>query len=83
MIASARRRTGHLAHRVPIGRALKIARLQRGLTADEVAAACNVSRSRVYQWEAGTYVFPKNFPLIAATLNIPVKKLRDFNGRPQ
>lgn len=63
-----------------IGALLRAARVREGLTADEVAARCNVSRSRVYQWEAGDYVFPKNLAPLSSALHVPVKKLQAANG---
>lgn len=71
--------TAHRASRKPIGIVLKDARLRKGLKADDVAAFCNVSRSRVYQWEADIYVFPKNLPALAAVLGVPIKKLKAAN----
>jgi len=62
-----------------IGKLLKEARLRRKLTAEEVGKRCNVSRSRVYQWEKQRYVFPKNIEPLAKALNIPKSKLEAEN----
>lgn len=70
-----------MAKQKKIGVVLKKARVRLQLTADDVAESCNVSRSRVYMWEAGDYVMPKNFPVLSEVLHIPVKRLRDANGR--
>lgn len=67
-----------------IGEVLKEARVKMDLTADDVAAACNVSRSRVYQWEANEYVFPKNLKTLSAVLHIPMRRLKSVNAsRPR
>lgn len=66
----------------PIGALLKCARMRLELSADDVGLRCNVSRSRVYQWEAGSYVFPKNLPVLSEALNIPLGKLQALNGHP-
>lgn len=65
-----------------IGVLLKCARMKLKLSADEVGSRCNVSRSRVYQWEAETYVFPKNLPTLSAALHIPVSRLKAANRHP-
>ena len=62
-----------------IGKLLKEARLRRKLSAEEVARRCNVSRSRVYQWEKQRHVFPKNIEPLAKALNIPKSKLEAEN----
>lgn len=62
-----------------IGKLLKEARLRRKLSAEEVGRRCNVSRSRVYQWEKQRYVFPKNIEPLARALNIPKSKLEAEN----
>lgn len=68
-----------------IGELLRAARLKQKLTANEVAARCEVCRSRVYMWEAADYVFPgsggRNFRKLSKVLHIPVTKLRDANGQ--
>lgn len=69
-------------HKQKIGELLKRAREHRKLSADDVARQCNVSRSRVYQWEAQNYVFPKNLPALSAVLHIPIKRLKATNGHP-
>lgn len=71
--------SAHRPRRKPIGTVLKDARLRKGLKAEDVAAFCNVSRSRVYQWEAGTSVFPKNLPALSTVLGVPIKKLQAAN----
>lgn len=63
-----------------IGEAIKRARERKGLTADEVAALCNVARSSVYQWEASTYILPKNLRLLASALGLTEKYLQRING---
>lgn len=68
--------------RQTIGQVIKAARVRLKLTADEVGEACNVSRSRVYQWEAEKYVFPKNLKALSATLRVSVKRLQEVNRRP-
>jgi transcriptional regulator with XRE-family HTH domain len=65
-----------------IGQVIKEARIKLKLTADEVGEACNVSRSRIYQWEAGNFVFPKNLKLLAAALRLSKKRLETVNGPP-
>jgi transcriptional regulator with XRE-family HTH domain len=65
-----------------IGQVIKAARVKLELSAEDVAAKCNVSRSRVYQWESQDYVMPKNFTALANALNIPVKLLERSNGSP-
>jgi transcriptional regulator with XRE-family HTH domain len=65
-----------------IGQVIKKARIKLKLTADEVGARCNVSRSRVYQWEAGNFVFPKNLKALSAALQVSVKRLEAVNGPP-
>lgn len=62
-----------------IGKLLKEARLRRKLSAEEVGRRCNVSRSRIYQWEKQRYVFPKNIEPLAKALNIPKSKLEAEN----
>lgn len=63
-----------------IGEVIKRARERRGLTADEVAAKCNVARSSVYQWEASSYILPKNFKALAPVLGVTEKYLIRRNG---
>jgi transcriptional regulator with XRE-family HTH domain len=62
-----------------IGKVLKAARMRQHLTAEEVGHRCNVSRSRVYQWEAERYVFPKNLPMLALALHLSLKRLQAEN----
>jgi transcriptional regulator with XRE-family HTH domain len=63
-----------------IGAVLKAARIKRKKTADEVGQDCNVSRSRVYQWEASDYVFPKNLKALSAALQVSIRRLKAVNG---
>lgn len=65
-----------------IGEVIKEARMKLNLTADDVAKACNVSRSRLYQWEACSYITPKNFRALSAALHVPVRRLKEINGNP-
>lgn len=62
-----------------IGKVLKAARLKKNLSAEEVGRRCNVSRSRVYQWEKQRYVFPKNIPTLARALGVPQSTLEAEN----
>jgi len=68
---------------IAIGQAIKKARKKLKLTADQVAAEVNVSRSRVYQWEAQDYVFPKNLPALSHALKIPMRRLKALNRQPR
>lgn len=63
-----------------IGELIKRARLRKKLSAEAVAEACNVSRSRVYQWEAGDYVMPKNFAGLEQALGLSQRTLKSVNG---
>lgn len=63
-----------------IGIILKNARIKLNLSAEDVAGKCNVSRSRIYQWEAGERVFPKNLAALSAALNISMRRLIRTNG---
>lgn len=65
-----------------IGEIIKTARQRLNLKAEEVGAMCNVSRSRIYQWEAADYVFPKNLHTLSSALGIPVEKLEQANRNP-
>lgn len=65
---------------IRIGEVLKRAREKKGLSADEVAALCNVSRSRVYQWEGSDFILRKNFPALSAALDLSIKYLNRVNG---
>lgn len=67
-------------HKKQIGFFIRAARKIKGLTADQVADRCNVSRSRVYQWEQQAYVLPKNLKPLSGALQIPVKTLEAENG---
>lgn len=63
-----------------IGEVIKKARVRKKLTADEVGDECNVSRSRVYQWEAAEFIMPKNLPGLARALGLSMKRLKSANG---
>ncbi len=63
-----------------IGILIKSQRMALNMSADEVAEACNVSRSRVYQWEAAPYIFPKNLRSLSEALQIPLARLQAANG---
>jgi transcriptional regulator with XRE-family HTH domain len=63
-----------------IGKLLERTRKSRGLTADEVAVRCNVTRGRIYQWEKQTFILPKNLPPLSAALSIPLTVLLNENG---
>src|SRR5258708_6544366 len=54
-----------------IGKRLKAARLKLGLKAAEVGAACNLTRSRIYGFEASKFILPKQLPGFAKALRIP------------
>lgn len=69
-------------NKTTIGEAIKTARVKLNLSADQVGQLCNVSRSRVYQWEAQEYVFPKNLAALAAALHVSLRRLKAMNGRP-
>lgn len=64
-----------------IGEVIKQARVRMNLKAEDVARACNVSRSRVYLWEQDDYVFPKNLAALSQALQIPVARLKAVNGQ--
>lgn len=66
-----------------IGEIIKGARVRLQLKAEEVAEGCNVSRSRVYQWEASDHILPKNLSPLSCVLGIPVEKLREANRAPR
>jgi transcriptional regulator with XRE-family HTH domain len=68
-----------VASRRHIGKILKAARVKKNLRAEDVGKRCNVSRSRVYQWEKGRHVFEKNIPALAKVLGIPVETLEREN----
>jgi transcriptional regulator with XRE-family HTH domain len=72
-------RSSEMRQKKHIGKLLKEARLRRRLSAEEVGRRCNVSRSRVYQWEKQRYVFPKNIEPLARALRIPKSKLEAEN----
>lgn len=63
-----------------IGDILRRARKRKKMLADEVAARCNVTRSRYYQWEASNRILNKNLPALAATLDLSIDYLRRVNG---
>jgi transcriptional regulator with XRE-family HTH domain len=62
-----------------IGHLIKQARVRIGLRAEDVAEACNVSRSRVYQWEASASLLKKNLKPLSDALNIPLTRLEREN----
>lgn len=63
-----------------IGRLIEARRRARKLSADQLAVACNVSRSRIYQWEKDTRIMPKNLPALARALGLPISALLAENG---
>ncbi len=63
-----------------IGEVIRGKRKRLGLQAEIIAAHCNVSRGRVYQWEQNGYILPKNLPALSLVLNIPMKRLLAANG---
>ena len=79
MASQLRRERSSEMRKKHIGKLLREARLRRNLTADEVARRCNVSRSRVYQWEKERSVIAKNIEPLAKALNIPKSKLEAEN----
>jgi transcriptional regulator with XRE-family HTH domain len=68
--------------RKTIGQLIKEARIKLGLTADQLGEACNVSRSRVYQWESATFVLTKNLKPLSVALRVPKKRLEEINRPP-
>lgn len=66
-----------------IGHRLRLVREARGLTPGEVAAACEVSRQAVSQWEADKYS-PNiaNLEKAAARLSVSLEWLRTGRGPP-
>lgn len=64
-----------------IGKLIKEARKQKRLRADDVAVFCNVSRSRVYQWEAADSILPKNLKSLSVALRVPVGVLSAANKK--
>lgn len=75
-MASSEKVNGHKRH---IGRLIKKARVRMHLRAEDVAEACNVSRSRVYQWEASETLLKKNLKPLSDALNIPLPRLQREN----
>lgn len=63
-----------------IGEVIKRKRQRLKLRADHIAEHCNVSRSRVFQWEKDAYIMPKNLPALSLVLAIPMKRLLAANG---
>ncbi len=63
-----------------IGRLIYFGRVFQHLTADEVARRCNVTRSRVYQWEQQDFILPKNLAPLAVALGLPLRTLELANG---
>ena len=62
-----------------IGKLLKEARLRRKLSAEEVGRRCNLSRSRIYQFEKERSIISKNIEPLAKALQIPKSKLEAEN----
>jgi DNA-binding transcriptional regulator YiaG len=62
-----------------IGQVIKTARVKLNLKAEDIAKACNVSRSVVYKWEAEDYVLPKNLPALASALQLSRARLEAIN----
>lgn len=59
-----------------IGARIRILRQARGMTQDELAAACEVSRSAVAQWETNRAgQLRGNIMRIAAALGVPVEHI--------
>ena len=65
-----------------IGQIINAARIKKGLKAEEVGEACNVSRARVYMWEKKRHIIAKNLKHLSAVLGIPLKRLEKANGPP-
>lgn len=63
-----------------IGEVIRGKRKRLGLQAEHIAAHCNVSRGRVFQWEQDDYILPKNLPALSLVLGIPMKRLQAANG---
>jgi len=66
-----------------IGRFIGARRRQLGISVETVAKRCNVSRSCVFTWEKQRSILPKNLPVLAAALNIPIRHLIAENRRVQ
>ena len=62
-----------------IGKLLKEARLRRNLSAEEVGRRCNLSRSRIYQFEKERSIISKNIEPLAKALKIPKSTLEAEN----
>jgi len=58
---------------------IKRARQRKKLAVEEVAAACNVSRSRMFSWEKATFILPKNFEKLSKVLGISIRRLKSVN----
>lgn len=50
------------------------------MKADEVAALCNVTRGRYYQWEAADRILKKNIPPLARALDLSEDYLTRVNN---
>jgi transcriptional regulator with XRE-family HTH domain len=71
------------AHKLKtIGQMIKAARVKKGLKAEQVAEACNVSRARVYMWETQEHIMAKNLNALSTILDIPLARLEKVNGPP-
>lgn len=77
------KRNGHGGQRrkkkETIGQVIKAARKRLKMKAEDVAQECNVSRSRLYKWEAEKYIMPKNLGALSRVLRVPRRKLEAVN----
>ncbi|WP_028164148.1 helix-turn-helix domain-containing protein [Bradyrhizobium elkanii] len=62
-----------------IGQLIRQTRKRKGLSAELVAFECNVTTSRLYQWEVANRIIEKNIPALAKALRIPASQLRSVN----
>jgi transcriptional regulator with XRE-family HTH domain len=79
MASQLRRERSSEMRKKHIGKLLKEARLRRKLSAEEVGRRCNLSRSRIYQFEKERSIISKNIEPLAKALNIPKSKLEAEN----
>ena len=63
-----------------IGKLIREVRKSLGLKPKDLGRRCNVTRSRIYQWEKQKYILPKNFGALSMALGIPVDRLIRENG---
>jgi transcriptional regulator with XRE-family HTH domain len=68
---------------IKIGEVIKRAREKKGMSADDVAAACYVARSTVFLWEASDFIMPKNLRILAPVIGLSFKYLNRINGKRQ